>query len=487
MTAGDEKFSDNTAKLSLHLAVLAAALAVLYAFYFFVLPLTPGRMAKASAGLIAEWGGWSALAGLPPALTTNSLLIAGLILATSLIAFLLYSGAVYRSWKRVSQPGERALVFAAAALFYLLSVFALPNYNTDIYTYITRARVAVAHQENPHYVSADAFPDDPVYPYANHRYTPLVGDKLAAWTWLSFLPAWIAGDRPVANLLAFRVMLFLFCLGNLLLISGIMQRIAPSQTLAAMLIYGWNPVVATLGASKSDTVMVFFLLLGVFWMVRQRPHLAVLGLTLSAFVKLITLPLAGLYLLREYRLRRWKAALAGTLVMAGTILVINYPFWEDARMLQSHWNVALGESVASLPGRLRVLAYLAGVLFFLGLGWLQNGERERLLQGWAGIMLSFSLFVLRITYAWYHITLIAMGAIYPHRLLVLVLVPLTFATFVFTNWGIIFGKNFPITAFDMLPQSALYLATVILLSAAAGLGMLWKKSRMAGTAGKEKI
>ena len=132
----------------------------------------------------------------PQALTTNSLLIAGLILATSLIAFLLYSGAVYRSWNRVAQPGERILVFGAAALFYLLSVFALPNYNTDIYTYITRARVAVAHQENPHYVSADAFPDDPVYPYANHRYTPLVGDKLAAWTWLRNE---LAASPPPAN------------------------------------------------------------------------------------------------------------------------------------------------------------------------------------------------------------------------------------------------------------------------------------------------
>lgn len=483
MTAQDENFSGNTAKFPLRLALLGSSLAAIYAVYFFVLPLTPGRMAKVSAGLIPEWSGWTALAGIPQALTANSLLIAGLILATSLGAFLLYGGAVYRSWQRMAPPGERAVVFGAAALFYLLSVFALPNYNTDIYTYITRARVAVAHQGNPHYVSADAFPEDPLYPYANHRYTPLVGDKLATWTWLSFLPAWIAGDGPVANLLAFRVMLFLFCLGNLLLIGGIMQRIAPSQTLAAMLLYGWNPVVATLGASKSDTVMVFFLLLGTYWMVRQRPLLAVAGLTLSAFVKLITLPLAGLYLLREYRLQHWKTALLGTLVMAGTVLAINFPFWEDARMLRSHWNVALGESVASLPKKLQLLAFLAGLLVFLGLGWMQDGRRERLLQGWAAIMLSFSLFILRITYAWYHITFIAVGAIYLNRLLVLVLVPLTFATFVFTNWGIIFGKNFPIPAFELLPQSVLYLVIIILMSAAAGLGLLWRKSR---TAGKER-
>lgn len=480
MTARDEKFSDNTATFPLRLAVLAASLAAIYAVYFFVLPLTPGRMSKVSAELVPQWAGWSALAGLPQALTGNSLLIAGLVLATSLLAFVLYGSAVYRSWQRTAQPRERAVVFGAATLFYLLSVFALPNYNTDIYTYITRARVAVAHQENPHYVSADAFPHDPVYPYANHRYTRLVGDKLATWTWLSLLPAWIAGDGAVANLLAFRVMLFLFCLGNLLLIGGIMQRIAPSQTLAAMLLYGWNPVVATLGASKSDTVMVFFLLLGTYWMVRQRPLLAMAGLTLSAFVKLITLPLAGLYLLREYRLRHWKTALLGTLVMAGTILIINYPFWEDARMLQSHWEVALGESVASLPKKLQLLVFMAGIVVFLGLGWMQNERRERLLQGWSAIMLSFSLFLLRITYAWYHITFIAVSAIYLNRLLVLVLIPLTFATFVFTNWGIIFGKNFPIPAFELLPQSVMYLVIVALLSATAGLGLLWRKSKIAG-------
>ena len=100
----------------------------------------------------------------------------------SALKFAAYATAIYLAW---NQPcGRRCLfvVVGAALLFFLVTVFALPNVNRDIYNYIISGRVAAVYSGNPYQLAPDQFPDDPLYRYASARYTGYPGDnKLPMW------------------------------------------------------------------------------------------------------------------------------------------------------------------------------------------------------------------------------------------------------------------------------------------------------------------
>ena len=46
------------------------------------------------------------------------------------------------------------------------------------------------------------------------------------------------------------------------LVAMILRELSPQHLLAGTILFGWNPIVSNFGTGKTDTVMVFFLLLG---------------------------------------------------------------------------------------------------------------------------------------------------------------------------------------------------------------------------------
>lgn len=245
-------------RTNLILGLSGIILFVTFFFYNLIIPQTPGRMTRPTASLIADLPLWSFITSLPLPVPQNSHLVAVLLVGFSLIAFASYALAIFITWRNKYQLKTLFIVIISSLSFFQLSVWSLPNVNTDIYNYILRGRVAAVYNANPYYVAADEFPEDPIYPYASHKYTVKPGGKLPAWMSINILLARIAGDDVIANLLIYRSAFFVFNAMTLLLIGLILKKIKPGYVLPGLLMYAWNPIVVMYGQSKNGHCNGFF-------------------------------------------------------------------------------------------------------------------------------------------------------------------------------------------------------------------------------------
>ena len=453
--------------------VLGAILLTGTFFYNFIVPQTPGRMLKGSAGLIDALSVWRLIAALPIPIPAISQQAAAWLVLSALATFAAYGTAVYLSWGR---RGRMALIVVVTFtfLFLILSTWALPNVNSDIYYFILNGRVAAVYESNPYYVPADQFPDDPIYPYADSKYTSRPADKLPAWMLLSVLLARAAGDDPVTNLMVFRSTLLLFNLANIALITAILHELQPQQMLAGVMLYAWNPIVVVFGQSKVDTVMVFFLLLAVFLLVRRRDHLAILSLVLSVLVKLITLPLLGVFLISYIRLRKWRRLLIGALLIGGPTLLLYALFWRDSNVILAVVDlVRLGGAAA--PDAARFLLQAVFALLVLVIGFAQDGRLPKLLWGWAVVTLYFSLFLTQLGFAWYLTTLITLVALKSDRFLGLMTLTLSFSAFLLNTWDSTFSPAFSAPDLIPLPRYLVYVSLPLLVGLGAAVWTVWRR------------
>lgn len=453
---------------ALPLAGLALALLATSLFFAFVLPRTPGRMAAPSAALIPALPLWAAVAALPLSIPPGGPALAGWLVAVSASRFAAYLLAVWLCWRRPAGRVSLGLAAGAALLFFLVAACALPNVDRDIYNYIVSGRVAAVHGQNPYYVAPDQLSDDPIYRFASARYTHFAGDnKLPAWMLLNIGLAWLGGHDVIASLLLYRFTFLGFNLASLALVALILRRLRPRKALAGVVLYGWNPIVASYGQSKVDTLMVFFLLLAIFALVLARRRLALVALGLSVLVKLITLPLVAALLLRQIRARRWRDLAESALLLGGTALLLYAPFWEGPGLLQQHVGL-LGQGAAAEPPAMRLIARVGFTLAVLWVGLARERGPMTLIRGWAVLALLFSIFLTRLGFSWYLLTLIALVSTAVEWRLALITIALSFASFLLNAWDAVSIGPSRLPDLFSLPRILVYLAFV----AAAALGLL---------------
>lgn len=460
------------------LGLYAVVLAIAIFFYCFYIPQTPGRQSRISAELISALPLWKAAGSLAIPGFQNSSIVALLLIFFALLTFIIYGLAVRLCWDRDFSKTCFSVIVIASVGYFLLASFSLPNLNTDIYHYITRARVAAVHHSNPHYIPSDAFPDDPIYAFASQRWTGLVGDKLALWTLISIPLARLAGDHPVTNLLVFRLAFCLFNLANLALIALILRRWKPRFILAGLVFYAWNPIIAIQGPSKTDTVMVFFLLLAALLLLYKFHRSAVVAMALSVLIKLMTLPLVAFYFLRQLKMKMWREFAVGVGLFSLTVVVINLPFWEGASLITSHLDVAIGESGSTLPGLVRYLSIAIFFLFFIWLARMQDGGHEKLLLAWSLVALFMSIFLVRVYNSWYHTMLIAVVSVVLEWRVTLLTFALTFSAFMFNTWYSTFTKDFRPPELFALPTRVVYFAPAVCILAVMALIFFVKRKRL---------
>lgn len=466
--------------LVLVFASLALPLLLATSFFSFIVPQTPGRLGRATADLIPQFSLWSWLASPPLPVPATPVLVAASLLLFIAVAFAAYGAALYLSWERTVPTRLLLIVAAMGLLFSFTNVWSLPNLNTDIYNYIMRGRVAAVYGENPYGVAADQFPDDPLYRYASPRYTAQPGGKLPVWMALNVLLARLAGHNPLTNLLTYRLVLFLFNAANLALLILIVRTLHAPHALATAVLYSWNPIVILLAQSKTDTVMVSLMLLAVWFLVNgHRWWLPFTLLVLSALVKLITVPLLAVYLVRSLKLKRWTEFAGSVLVgvvLAGSTFLLLY-FSADGGQQVQKYVVLVQKGGSSTPYTLRNVVRLAFVAVTVVAGLMQNGTHRRLLGGWAVVMLFFSLFITRFSLSWYLITPIAIVALVSDWRMALLTLALSFSSFLFNTWDTTFTNDFPPPTVVNLPRFLLYLALPTLVAAYVGASTVWRRFR----------
>lgn len=428
--------------------------------------------------LVPEFSLWSGLISLPVPFPGAPRAVAVWLLVFTAAAFAAYLAAIGVSMMNDSPRRVLLAVAGVGLLFSFVNVWSLPNLNTDIFNYIMNGRVAAVYGQNPYAVAADEFPDDPIYPYASQRYTAVGGDKLPVWMALNVVLARVSGNNPVTNLLTYRLALFMFNAANLGLVLLIMRARSARHALTAVVLYAWNPVIILFAQSKTDTVMAFFVLLGAWALIaRRRWFVALAFLLMSVMVKLITLPLLAIVMLRSIRLKRWTEVASGALTAVALLglgaLLIQF-LEPDLLSTYLFWFQAMGPSESDFLGGLILVGFVALVSV---VGLFQNGDDQRLMAGWTVVMLYLVFLIADFTRAWYLITVVAVAALAVDWHLSLLLVGCSLVSFVFNFWNATFTSEFASPDFIDVQRPLLLIALVGSLVAYFVAVFAWRRGR----------
>jgi hypothetical protein len=429
---------------------------------------------KAAAQLISEVPLWAWIQSVAPSGLSHAPSVSLLILVFAGVSFLAYVIAVLAVWNRRTGVAPVATAVLASVILFQTSVWYLPNESTDLYNYILRGRIAAVYGSNPYFVAADEFPQDPIYPFASHRYTSFAGSKFPTWLLVNMGLTRIAGDDPVRNVFTYRTAFFLFNLANLALIASILARIAPQRLLFGIVLFGFNPIVFTYGQSKTDTVIVFFLLSSIWLLSRARHRLAVVFLGMSVLVKLITAPLLVVHLLREFRTCGWRATVWSAALLTLTVAALYAPFTRTPDLILSHIFIASENADGSGSGPILKWGLLL-LCVLLGL-WRKDGL-ESLLRTWAVVLLYFSFFLTSFAMSWYMLTLIAVMSLVGDWRLVCAACALVFSSNTINSWHHTSSPLFPLASPIPLSRQLAYFLPLGVLATSIFVALLHRRHR----------
>jgi hypothetical protein len=222
-----------------------------------------------------------------------------------------------------------ALAAGASALFRGMLLCSPVMLSFDAYAYAYYGRLLSVYGANAHAAApaaslADPFREHGLYGWGPSWYGPL-------WTVISAGVTWVGGGHVGLTLLMFRCLGVAASLGAGALIWVILKRVWPERAGVGVLLFLWNPVVVMESAlaGHNDGFIMALVLLAVWLHLRGRKGGAVVALTLSALVKVITAPLGALYVLmalREcagWRERGWFLARAGLGAAAAVALAMS--------------------------------------------------------------------------------------------------------------------------------------------------------------------
>lgn len=207
----------------------------------------------------------------------------------SLAAPMLAYWLAYRIVKsRADSRWMLGIIIGFAALFAGTLVIMYPIGATDMYDYVFYSRIWVHYNQNPLVIPPMQFSNDPFFRTVIWYKTPSPYGPL--WLILSAPGSWIAGDDMTLNLLMMHALPSLFFLASALVIAQILKASDPAHRLAGTLLFAWNPLVLFEGPGNGHNgiIMMFFVLLAIYFVVRRRWEWVLPALVASVLVKYIS-------------------------------------------------------------------------------------------------------------------------------------------------------------------------------------------------------
>jgi hypothetical protein len=190
---------------------------------------------------------------------------------------------------------------AAAAVFMGVLLCAPVMFSSDVYAYAFYGRLLGVYGVDAHAAAPAASLADPFVRGGWYDVVPSVYGPL--WTVISAGVTWAGGGHVGLTLLLFRGLEAGAVLCSAAMIWLILKDLRPEVAAIGSLLFLWNPLVLIESAlgGHNDACMMALALLAVWLHLRGWKAGAVVALMLSALVKEITLPLAGLYILMTLR------------------------------------------------------------------------------------------------------------------------------------------------------------------------------------------
>lgn len=259
------------------------------------------------------------------------------------------------------------LITGIAVLF-----ISYPAFSHDIFNYMFDARIITKYFSNPYVHSALNFPDDlwTRFMHWTHRTYPYG----PVWLLIT-LPVSLAGlGKFVATLAGFKLLFILFHLGNIYVISKILEKINPKNRIWGVIFYALNPliIIESLVSPHNEVMMLFFLLLSIYiTFIRKNIFAGFISLLLSVGIKFATftvVPVLIFYKLFSDRIkiRYWVMAIF-VFMLPSVLLEIIYrqiypwyfiPLIGVSALLTEHKLIPIIISAVSLSAMLIYLPYL---------------------------------------------------------------------------------------------------------------------------------
>lgn len=346
-----------------------------------------------------------------------------LIVWKQIAAFLALGGLYWLGWHAALRVRSRAawsIVIGGVLIFSGLLLFVYPFDAADFFDNILHGRILSVHGANPFQDVAVQFKNDPFFYYTAWRNSVSAYGPL--WEMLAGLITRVAGNGVIANVILFKLVLGGMLAACAALIALILRRIAPERMLAGVVLLVWNPVVLfeTIGSGHNDIVMMVWVLLAAWCMLKRRYTLAVLALIGGALIKYIPVLLIPIVLALALRdLPDRRARLRFTIVTAlsaiGLIVIAYAPFWHGLDTLSIERRAQL--FTTSLPAAVYfqlhanvppdeaakwVSLTAAGLTALASLVLAARAWRDRSELSFARSAFYLLMFYLLITCLWFH-------------------------------------------------------------------------------------
>jgi hypothetical protein len=188
----------------------------------------------------------------------------------------------------------------------IVLAFAYPAMlSTDIFNYVSSARIIAHFHLSPYEFAPEHFVGDPWQDFINYRgITTVYGPS---WTLLSTVPYFLGFENYLLVLFNTKILIIIFYLATIFLLWKM------SRNAYAVLLFALNPltIIETLVSAHNDIVMMFFALLALYLVRKKQFILACIMLVISIAIKYVTVAL---------------------------LPVLLYCIWQEARGRQVNWE-----------------------------------------------------------------------------------------------------------------------------------------------------
>jgi len=224
------------------------------------------------------------------------------------------------------------VILLCALVFSVSLLFVYPWGAADIYDYAIFGRVLVHYQANPFVARGIDFPNEPFISYAPWSNTTVAYGPL--WLLFAAIASLIAQADLLANLFAYKIMVLLFYWLMIGLIALIWRAQNHKLIAAGVLFWAWNPLVLleTMANGHNDAMMIAFVLLALYLLMRRRAIWSMISLAGAALIKFTSVLIAPLFLIVDLKEQRGLGGKLRYLVQGAaafllTILLVMAPFW----------------------------------------------------------------------------------------------------------------------------------------------------------------
>ncbi|NCF75214.1 MAG: hypothetical protein GWO87_01870 [Xanthomonadaceae bacterium] len=212
-------------------------------------------------------------------------------------------------YKFIDRNGCDQKSFKIILLFFIIFLLTLiiipPIGSSDIYCYMATNKALTDYHLNPFTTPASQSP-------AENTFVNLCSQDWANSTTV-YGPVWhiillplgiIKTQNFFLNIISFKLLMVLFSALSLFLIYKILNIINPKLKYLGVILYAWNPFILfeTANNAHNDIVMIFFILLFIYCLLKKKYVLATIFITFSILIKYISILLLPLFIIFLFKI-----------------------------------------------------------------------------------------------------------------------------------------------------------------------------------------